>query len=79
MDIDIKGGLANMKVAEKVVGHQWEDFGSAASVEKYSNPAKKTNYDFAPELEGNIKDSIKNLSASETVLGRKYNLSLVQM
>jgi len=74
MDKDIAGSLANMPVAEKIVGHQWTDFGTEESKAKWSNPAKKTNYNFAPELDGNIRDSIKNLSDTETNLKHKYEL-----
>jgi hypothetical protein len=42
------------------------------------NPAKKTMYNFAPELEGNIKDSIKNLSDTEGNLKHKYQLLQIE-
>jgi len=53
MDRDIMGSLDNLKVAEGVVGHKW----AGIDKEKYSNPAKKTMYNFAPGLDGDIKDS----------------------
>jgi len=76
MDVDIKASLANLPVAEKIVGDKWAPMGTPESIAKYSNPAKKTMYNFAPELDGNVKDSIKNLSDSETNLKHKYSLSL---
>jgi len=72
MDKDIAGGLANLPVAEKIVGHQWTNFGTEESKEKWANPAKKTMYNFAPALDGNIRDSLKNLSDTETKLDHKY-------
>jgi hypothetical protein len=57
MDRDIKDSLSNLPVAEKIVGENWSDFGTEASKERWSNPAKKIDYNFAPELDGNIKDS----------------------
>jgi hypothetical protein len=80
MDVDIKGSLANMPVAEKIVGTHWDsNFGSGASAAKYANPAKATMYNFAPDLDGNIKDSLKHLSDTETNLKHKYSLSLLQL
>jgi len=79
MDRDIKDSLSNLPVAEGIVKANWNDFGTEESKERWSNPAKKVLYNFAPELEGNIKDSQKNLSDTETNLKHKYKLSLVQL
>ena len=57
MDIDIKNSLSNLPVAEKIVGDKWTNFGTEESKEKWANPAKKVLYNFAPDLDGNIKDS----------------------
>merc|ERR1711912_56639 len=40
MDRDVQGPLENLKVAEGVVGHSWTGIDKA----KYSNPAKKVDY-----------------------------------
>jgi len=74
MDRDIQGSLANLPVAEKIVGHQWSNFGTEESAKKWENPAKKVLYNFAPNLDGNIKDSLKNLSDTEVNLKHKYEL-----
>jgi len=74
MDKDISGSLENLPVAEKIVGHKWSDFGTEESKEKWSNPAKKVLYDFAPSLDGNVKDSLKNLSDTEGKMKHKYEL-----
>jgi hypothetical protein len=79
MDRDIKDSLSNLPVAEKIVGNQWSNFGTEESKERWSNPAKKVLYDFAPELDGNIKDSHKNLADTETKMNHKYKLGLVQL
>lgn len=79
MDRDIKDSLSSLPTAEKIVGNQWNDFGTEESKEKWSNPAKKVDYDFAPKLDDNIVTSQKNLSDSETKLNHKYKLSLVQL
>jgi hypothetical protein len=78
MDKDISASLENMPVAEKIVGHQWTNFGTEESKAKWSNPAKKTMYNFAPDLDGNIRDSIKNLSDTETNLKHKYELLQIE-
>jgi len=78
MDKDIAGSLENLPVAEKIVGHKWDSFGTEESKEKYSNPAKKVLYDFSPKLDGNMKDSLKNLSDTEGVLKHKYELLQLQ-
>lgn len=74
MDVDVAGSLANMPVAEKIVGKTWDDFGTDASKAKWANPAKKTLYDYNPELDGNMKDSLHNLSSTEKKLDHEYKL-----
>jgi hypothetical protein len=79
MDREIKDSLANVPVAEKIVGDHLSDMTTDEFKEKYSNPAKKVDYNFAPELDGNIRDAQKNLSDTETKLNHKYTLSFVQL
>jgi len=71
MDRDVMGSLDNLKVAEGVVGHQWVGIDKA----KYSNPAKKVMYNYAPRLDGDIQDSQANLKATEKVLDHAYALA----
>merc|ERR1712083_960883 len=71
MDRDIMGSLDNLKVAEGIVGSKW----AGIPKDKYSNPAKKVMYNFAPKLDGDIVDSHANLAATEKVLEHKYSLS----
>ena len=60
-----------MKVAEGVVGHHW----AGIDKEKYANPAKKVDYNFAPRLDGDIVDSQAHLAATEKRLEHDYQLS----
>jgi hypothetical protein len=71
MDREISGSLENLKVAEVITKHNWAGIDKA----KYSNPAKKVMYNFAPNLDGDIIDSKANLSATEKVLEHSYQLS----
>merc|ERR1711934_843991 len=71
MDRDIMGSLDNLAVAEGIVKHQWAGIDKA----KYSNPAKKVMYNFAPKLDGDIIDSKANLAATEKVLDHEYQLA----
>ena len=57
MDRDIKDSLSNVPVAEKIVGDRLSDMSSDEFKEKWHNPAKDVDYNFAPELDGNIRDS----------------------
>lgn len=70
MDRDIQGGLANLKMAEGIVGHQWKGIDG----DKYANPAKKVDYNFAPALDANIVDSQNNLKNTETKMNHQYQL-----
>ena len=55
-------------IASKIVNHQWK-FKTAESWEKYRNKAKDTDYNFAPELDGDMKTSINNANEAEKLLG----------
>merc|ERR1712167_240311 len=45
MDRDIMGSLDNLKVAEGITNHTWKGIDK----DKWSNPAKKVMYNFAPK------------------------------
>lgn len=70
MDRTIQDGLVNLSVAEKIVKHNWKGIDK----DKYSNPAKKVDYNFAPELDSQIIDSQKDLANAEVSLDHKYEL-----
>jgi len=63
-----------LKVAEKIVGHKWTSMGTDENKKKYENKAKKTDYDFAPDLDSSILDSQKNLADTEGKLKHTYKL-----
>jgi len=67
--------MAHEKLASKLVKHDWK-FKTAESWEKYRNKAKDTNYDFAPELEGDMKVSLENAHEAEHLLGKWDMLQL---
>merc|ERR1711934_188115 len=71
MDRDIQGSLENLAVAQKVVGHNW----AGIDKDKYANPAKKVDYNFAPKLDGDIVDSQAHLGATEKRLEHTYSLA----
>jgi len=71
MDRDIQGSFENLGVAEGIVKHHW----AGIDKDKYSNPAKKVMYNFAPKLDGDIIDSQKNLGDTEKKLDHTYALS----
>jgi hypothetical protein len=65
MDRDIKDSLANMPVAEKIVGDRLSDMTSDEFKDKWHNPARDVDYNFAPDLDSNIVDSQRHLAATE--------------
>lgn len=71
MDREVMGSLENLKVAEGVVGHHW----AGIDGDKFKNPAKKVDYNFAPSLDGDIITSKANLAATEKKLDHTYNLA----
>ena len=66
-----------MNKAEGIVKHHWE-FGTDASKEKWKNPAKEIMYNFAPDIDRDVKDTQSNLANTETALGHSYHLIQLQ-
>jgi len=60
-----------LKVAEGVVGHHWVGIDK----KKYANPAKKVNYNFAPNLDVDMIDSQSHLASTEKRLDHTYSLA----
>jgi hypothetical protein len=73
MDRDISGAFENLEAAEKIVGAKLE-FPENGTGKLYKNPARAIMYNFAPELDGDIKDAVKNLSDTEKKLEHTYSL-----
>ena len=61
-DRDIIDNFDDLKVAEGIVGHNWNFVFKKSPV----NPAKKTLYDDKPALDSDIIDSVHNLNSTET-------------
>jgi hypothetical protein len=60
-----------ISIAEAMHNHKII-MGTKESRAKWHNVAKDTQYDFAPEFDSHIKDSLKNLADSENNLGHKW-------
>lgn len=75
MDRDILYSLENIPVAEGLVGHKWENFGTEESKEKYRNKALDALYDFDPKLSNDMIISQNNLADSEKKLKHEYTLA----
>jgi len=71
MDREVQGTFEDLAVAEGIVKHHW----AGIDKDKYSNPAKKVMYNFAPKLDGDIVDSQANLGATEKKLDHTYALA----
>lgn len=57
-------------MAEKIVGHHWVGIDK----DKYSNPARDVDYNFAPKLDSDIIDAQKNQVLAEKQLDHVYEL-----
>ena len=69
-DPDIAGTTQSLAVAEATTGHKWDFTFAKPPV----NPADKAMYNFAPELDGHIKTSLKNMAAAEDSLDYKWDI-----
>ena len=70
MDRNIMDGMQNLNTAERIVGHHWVGIDK----DKYSNPARDVDYNFAPALDADIIASQNNLANTEKNLDHKYEL-----
>ena len=78
MDRTIAGDIENIPVAEALVGHKWTSMGSDFNKEKFRNRAKDVDYNFAPELEPDMVDSMNNLKNAEQALDHKYDINIAK-
>lgn len=67
-DHDIVANQNSLNVAEQMRGHRWA-FKNKDSKAKYENPAKKTMYNFAPELDADVTSTRQHYQAAEGDLG----------
>merc|ERR1712046_185221 len=70
-DPDMVGTMNSIKIGETMHNKHWV-MGTKESKAKYHNKAKDVDYNFAPELDEHIKDSITNLANAEKSLGTKW-------
>lgn len=66
-DRDVKDTLVNERIASKLVGRQWT---FPTGDERWKNPAKNVDYNFAPELSQEVRDSINSAKIAETSVGK---------
>ena len=70
-DKDINDDFDSLRLAEDMIGHKL-NLGTEESKAKWKNPAKDTDYNFAPALDGDMISTAKNLKDSEANLGHKW-------
>lgn len=70
-DVDIIGTDQSLEAAEATVGKKWDFTFKKPPV----NPAAKTDYNFAPELDENMKTSLKNVAQAEDDLQYTWDIS----
>lgn len=70
MDRNIQDNFEDLAMAEKIVGHHWVGIDK----DKYSNPARDVDYNFAPKLDSDIIDAQKNQVLAEKQLDHVYEL-----
>ena len=64
MDADVKITLENEALATKMIGKRWM-MGTEKHAEEYKNKALDTLYNFEPELEDEIKSSMRHQAKAE--------------
>lgn len=69
MDGDTKDSLDHLRLATKLIGHEWE-FKTDASWEKWRNKAKDTMYNYHMTLDPDMVDSKKNEVDAEGKFGQ---------
>ena len=77
-DHDINDNFASLSLAEGMIGHTFQ-IGTAASKEKWHNPAKDVDYNFNPALDGDVISTMKNLDDTQKNLGHKWVIDDVQL
>ena len=67
-DPEIEASLANEELASKMVKHVW-GMGTKRHFEEYRNHALDTEYNFAPELDSDVKHTIAHTQEAENNIG----------
>ena len=77
-DTDMIDNDHSLAISEDALSHKL-NLGTEESKAKWKNPAKDTDYNFAPKLDGDMISTAKNLADSETNLGHKWVIDDVQL
>merc|ERR1712227_232324 len=78
VDHDILTNHHSLVLAEGALSHKLI-MGTDASKAKWHNPAKDTDYNFAPKLDADMITTKKTLGDAETSLGHKWVIDDVQL
>jgi hypothetical protein len=74
VDHDILDNHHSLEIAEGALSHKLE-MATEKSKAKWHNPAKDTDYNFAPKLDGDMIATQKHLDDAQTTLGHKWLLA----
>ena len=72
-DHEINENFHSLDIAENMLNHKF-NFGTKETKEKYKNPAKDVDYNFAPKLDEDVISTQKSLSKTESNMGQTYHL-----
>merc|ERR1712147_611322 len=78
VDHDILDNHHSLAISEGALGHKLE-MGTEASKAKWHNPAKDTDYNFRPKLDGDMISTAKHLGDAENSLGHKWVIDDLQI
>ena len=70
-DTDMINTDHSLAISEDALSHKLE-LGTEKSKAKWHNPAKDTDYNFAPKLDGDMISTAKNLEDAQTNLNHKW-------
>ena len=76
-DPDIEANANSISIAEAMHKHKLI-MGTPESKAKWHNVAKDTLYDYAPELDEDVKSTQDHIGTAETITGKKLNLDQAQ-
>ena len=76
-DPEVDATSTSISIAEAMHNHHLV-MGTPDSKAKWHNVAKDTLYDYAPELDEDIKDTQSHIGVSEGLTGKKLNLDAAQ-
>lgn len=68
-DQDVVDNNRSLHVAEAMKGRKWHFKEGKKPSEPWEIPAKRTMYNFAPELDGDMKGTISHLTTAEGTYG----------